>query len=98
MIGLSLELFAFVEPCTGSGIAGHAPIAAGTEADTPDFWGIRCAGAFELLGEEATDKDSKPMFDGGCIIGTGIRSVPVKSCAGKHEEFCGGEAMANHVI
>ena len=63
MIGLSLELFAFVKPCTGSGIAGHAPIAAGTEADTPDFWGIRCAGAFELLGEEATIKLAQPTLD-----------------------------------
>ena len=52
-----------LEPQDAGGVAGHAPVATGREADTADLGTIGQTGTLELLGEETAAEGLKPLLD-----------------------------------
>ena len=79
-------------PEGGGGVGGHAPVAAGREADAAHFRAVGHARALELLIEEAVHKGVEPFLD---------RFGAVSSVEGVERQAVdalGGEAVAQHVV
>ena len=60
---LILQQLALFNPEFGRGIAGHTPVATGTEADAAHLRTIGQARALELLGKGATAEYGEPVLD-----------------------------------
>ena len=61
MFFFSSQLVKLCLPHGSAGVAGHAPVAAGTERDRADLRPVGQAAAFELLDEEAAVEIFQPV-------------------------------------
>ena len=89
---VSSQSIDFLQPDMGRGIAGHAPVAPGTETDVAHFDAIRHAAALKLLGKEPTAEGFQPLFNGFII-----KIIP-ESPAGQPIDLRGRESIAKHIV
>lgn len=57
-----------LEPQDAGGVAGHAPVATGTEAATGHLGAVGQTTALVLLGKEAAAEDAQPLADDGIVV------------------------------
>ena len=81
-----------LEPQDAGGVAGHAPVTTGREADTADLGAIGQTGTLELLGEETAAEGLKPLLDNLFVVETG------ESFGGHAENLGRTEAKAQEII
>ena len=70
LVGNRLEV---VHPCPGHGVGRHSPVTARAQGPTGDDLGsVGQGGALELVSDESTQEQPRPVLDGRQVIGMAV--------------------------